>query len=55
VEQFNVLEKAWYHLNPTGKPWFGGYVIGYESLIINALIVIFGLGVIYGVQQRRKG
>ena len=54
VEQFNVLEKAWYHLNPTGKPWFGGYVIGYESLILNAVIVIFGLGLIYGIQQWRK-
>lgn len=54
VEQFNMLEKAWYHLNVSGKPWFGGYVIGYESLIINAVIVIFGLGVIYGIQQQRK-
>jgi hypothetical protein len=41
----------WYNVNPNGKPWFGDYVIGYESLIGNALIMIVGMGIIHCVQQ----
>jgi hypothetical protein len=48
---FNAVEKLWYNVNPTGKPWFGDYVIGYESLIGNALIMIVGMGIIHYVQQ----
>jgi hypothetical protein len=48
---FNAVEKLWYNVNPTGKPWFGDYVIGYESLIGNALIMIVGMGIIHYVQR----
>jgi hypothetical protein len=49
----NLLEKFWYSTNPSGRPWFGDYVIGYESLILNAAIVVLGLGAIHWVQKRR--
>jgi len=48
---FNAVEKLWYNVNPNGKPWFGDYVIGYESLIGNVLIMIVGMGIIYYVQR----
>jgi hypothetical protein len=54
IAKLNLLEKFWYSTNPSGRPWFGGYVIGYESLILNAAIVVLGLGAIHGVQKRRS-
>ena len=53
IAKLNFLEKFWYSMNPGGRPWFGGYVIGYESLILNAAIVVLGLGTIHWVQKRR--
>jgi hypothetical protein len=41
-------------MNPAGEPWFGSYVIGFESLIVNAAIVILGLGAIDFAQKRGK-
>jgi len=49
-DRFNAVEKLWYNINSTRKPWFGDYVIGYESLIGNALIMIVGMGIIHYVQ-----
>jgi len=54
IAKLNLLEKFWYSTNPSGRPWFGDYVIGYESLILNAAIVVLGLGAIHGVQKRRS-
>lgn len=54
VAKFNVLESFWYSLSPANKPWFGDYVIGFESLIINAAIVVLGLGLIHGIQRGKK-
>ena len=51
VDGFNAVEKLWYNVNTIGKPWFGDYVIGYESLIGNALIMILGMGVIHYAQR----
>ena len=51
LDRFNAVEKLWYNVNPAGKPWFGDYVIGYESLIGNALIMILGMGVIHYAQR----
>jgi hypothetical protein len=51
LDRFNAVEKLWYNLNTAGKPWFGDYVIGYESLIGNALIMIVGMGVIHYAQN----
>jgi hypothetical protein len=49
---FNFVERFWYQLFPNGKAWFGGYVIGFESLIVNAMIAIAGLGLIHVFQKR---
>lgn len=49
--RFNAVEKLWYNVNPAGKPWFGDYVIGYESLILNAFVMILGMAVIHLVQK----
>jgi Na+/proline symporter len=55
MAKFNWLESIWYSMNPAGEPWFGSYVIGFESLIVNAAIVILGLGAIDFAQKRGKG
>lgn len=49
--KFNALESFVYNLNPGGSPIFGAYVIGYESLIVNALIMLLGMGVIHKLQR----
>jgi hypothetical protein len=54
MAKFNWLESIWYSMNPAGEPWFGSYVIGFESLIVNAAIVILGLGAIDFAQKRGK-
>ena len=54
VAKFNALERLWYHTWEKGSPWFGHYVIGYESLILNAGIVALGLGVIHFCQNYKR-
>jgi len=54
VTKFNAVERVWFQTDVHGQPWFGAYVIGYESLILNAAIVITGLGLIHFWQSRKK-
>jgi len=54
VTKFNALERVWFQTDVHGQPWFGAYVIGYESLILNAAIVVIGLGLIHFCQSRKK-
>ena len=54
IAKFNALERLWYHAWEKGSPWFGNYIIGYESLILNAGIVALGLGVIHFCQNYKR-
>ncbi len=54
ISNFNVLESLVYAMNPSGSPWFGNYVFGFEILIINGLLAAAGYGLLHWIDSNQS-